>query len=154
MKPLTKKFPFHKQETKYTCGAAAMRMVLEFCGIKKSEKQVVKLLGTNKVRGTWLKDFPRLAEKYKLKYVVKSNSTTNDLKKLQRQGYIILICYYHPPQKVDHYSVLRKIDSENIYFWDPWYGPEHKYTLRYFRRIWKSDPKYEKEKAWFIAMER
>ena len=148
------KFPFHKQETKYTCGAAAMRMALEFCGIKKSERQVVKLLGTNKVRGTWLKSFPLAAEKYKLKYVVNSNSSIQNLKKLQKEGYTIIICYYYPPKKVDHYSVLRKIDSENIYFWDPWYGPEHKYTLRYFRRIWKADPRYEKEKGWFIAMKK
>ena len=43
-------FPFHKQETNYTCGSAAMRMALESAGIKKSEKQVEKLLSTNKIR--------------------------------------------------------------------------------------------------------
>ena len=111
-------FPYHKQETIWTCGASAMRMALEKCGIKKSEKQVVKILKTNKIRGTWHKDFPRVAEKYKLNYVVKRNATIDDLKYFQKKGCTIIICYYYPPEKVDHYSILKSIDSENIHFYD------------------------------------
>jgi len=40
---------YYKQETNYTCGAAAMRMALEFFGIKKTEKRIAKLLSTNKI---------------------------------------------------------------------------------------------------------
>ena len=62
------KFPYYKQEREYSCGAAAMRMVLENLGIKKSENEIIKYLGTNKTKGTMNKDFPRLAEKFKLNY--------------------------------------------------------------------------------------
>ena len=147
-------FPFHKQETKYTCGSASMRMALESAGIKKSEKQVEKLLRTNKVRGTWHKDFSRLAEKYLLNYVTKRNSSINDLVEYQKKGFTIIICYFYPSEKVDHYSVLKKIDKHFIYFWDPWFGPEHKYSLKYFKTVWKSDPKYDNEKRWFFALKR
>jgi predicted double-glycine peptidase len=147
-------FNYHKQETNYTCGAAAMRMVLEYFGIKKSEKQIVNLLGTNKVRGTWIKNFPSLAERLKLNYIVKRNSRIEDLKEYQKKGYQIIICYLIPKDKVDHYSVLKKIDSKNIYFFDPWYGAEHKLPLNYFKKIWYSDKRYEKEKAWFIAIKK
>ena len=80
------RFPFHKQETKYTCGAAAMRMALEFCDIKKSEKQVAKLISTNKVRGTWHKNFAIVAEKFKLNYIAMRNATIDDLKEYQKKG--------------------------------------------------------------------
>ncbi|KYK26702.1 hypothetical protein AYK26_07125 [Euryarchaeota archaeon SM23-78] len=148
------RFPFHKQETKYTCGAAAMRMALEFCGIKKSEKQVAKLLGTNKVRGTWHKNFPIVAEKFKLNHVSLRNATIDNLKEYQKKGFAIIICYFYPPEKVDHYSVLKNIDAKNIYFHDPFFGDEHKYLLTYFKKIWKSDPKYDNEKCWFFAVKK
>ncbi|MEK6793052.1 MAG: cysteine peptidase family C39 domain-containing protein [Nanoarchaeota archaeon] len=145
-------FPFHKQETKYTCGAAAMRMALEVCGIKKSEKQVAKLLTTNKVRGTWHKNFPIIAEKFKLNYISMRNATINDLREYKKNNYILIVCYFYPPEKVDHYSILKKINNNHIYFWDPFFGDKHSYTLTYFNKIWKSDPKYDDEKRWFFAV--
>ncbi|MFH1073351.1 MAG: peptidase C39 family protein [Nanoarchaeota archaeon] len=148
------KFPFHKQETKYTCGAAATRMALETCGIKKTEKQVVKLLKTNKIRGSWVKNFPVVAEQFMLNYVVKRNATINDLRKTLQEGYAVVLAYLYPPEKVDHYVVVRRIDSNFIYFWDPWFGPEHKYTLKHFEKIWAPDPRFENQKRWFIGMKR
>lgn len=147
-------FPYYKQETAYTCGAAAMRMILEMLGIKKTEKQIVNLLGTNKVRGTWNKDFPSLAEKYKLNYTVKRNASIADMKSCLKQGYSVIACYYYPHEKVDHYSVVKKIDSGKIYFWDPWFGPKHDYTLKKFKTIWKCDKKFDDEKRWFFAVKK
>lgn len=147
-------FPFHKQETLYTCGPACMRMALAFCGIKKSEKQIAKLLGTNKVRGTWPKSFPLAAEKFKLSYVSMRNASIADLKEYRGKGFVVIICHLYPPRKIDHYSVLKKIDTKYIYFWDPFFGDEHKHLLSYFKKIWKSDPKYDNEKRWFFAMKK
>lgn len=141
----------HKQETPYTCGGAAMKMVLDSLGIKKTEKQLTKLLKTNKIRGTWHRFFPQVAEKYKLNYIVERNSSINRLKTLLKKGYKIIVCYYYPPEKVDHYSVIKKIRSK-IYFYDPFFGKNHSYSLTYFNKIWKSDPKYDNEKNWFIAI--
>ncbi|PIN94126.1 hypothetical protein COU56_03175, partial [Candidatus Pacearchaeota archaeon CG10_big_fil_rev_8_21_14_0_10_31_9] len=56
--------PYYEQETNYTCGPACMRMVLGSLGIKKSEKQITKLIGTNKIRGTNHRDFLSVVEKY------------------------------------------------------------------------------------------
>ena len=148
------KITFHKQETCYTCGAAAMRMALEACGIKLSEKRVMKLIGTNKVRGTWHKGFPIAAEKFLLDYVVRRNATVDDLRRFIADGYVVVVCYLYPPEKVDHYSVVKSISKDRIAFWDPWWGPEHAFSLTYFRRVWRSDPRYDNERAWCIAMKR
>jgi len=148
------KFPYHKQETQYTCGAAATRMALEACGIKKTERQVAKLLYTNKIRGTWVKNFSPVAEQFMLNYIVKRNATINELRKAFAEGYTIVLAYLYPPEKVDHYSVVKKIDSGHIYFWDPWFGPEHKYTIKHFKKIWSSDPRFDNQKRWFMGMKR
>lgn len=147
-------FSFHKQESKYTCGTASMRMALESVGIKKSEKQIKKLLGTNRVGGTWHRDFPRLAENYKLNYIAKRNSSINDLKEYQKKGFTIIVCYFYPEEKSGHYSILKKIDDKNIYLWDPWFGPKHRYSLDYFKKVWKINLKYDKEKCWFFAVKK
>jgi predicted double-glycine peptidase len=149
-----KNFPFHKQETSYTCGAASLRMALEKSGISLSEKKVAKLLKTNKVRGSWTKNFPFVAECFSLNYIVCRNSSVEDLKQAQNKGYAIIVLYLYPPEKVDHYSIIRKFDKNYIYFWDPWFGPDHKYTNAYFRKIWSSDPKYEDQKKWFIGIKK
>ncbi len=148
------KFPFHKQETKYTCGAASMRMALAFCHIKKSEKQLAKLLGTNKVRGTWHKSFPMVAEKFRLNHLSMRNATINDLKEYQKKGFVIILCYFYYPEKFDHYAVLKNIDAKYIYLWDPDFDDEHKYLLSYFQKIWKSHQKYDNEKHWFFALKK
>jgi len=57
-------------------------------------------------------------------------------------------------RKVDHYVVLKKLDSKYIYFYDPWFGPNHKYNLIDFKKIWKNDKRFENEKAWFVAIKK
>lgn len=147
-------FPYYHQETKYTCGAAAMRMALEMVGIRRSEKQVGRLLGTNKVRGTWDKDFPKLAERYRLVYIVDRNASFQDLKEYHKKGFTIIISYRYPTEKMGHYSVLKKIGRKKIYFWDPLFGPNHYYSIYYFRRLWGSDQNYDREKRWFFALKK
>lgn len=152
-------FPYHKQETEYSCGAASMRMILEVFNIRKSEKEVAKLIGSSPNHGTWFKDFSKAAKKFKLYYIEKENGKISELKKLVREGYKIIVCYLDLKEKsygivVDHYSVVKRIDDKNVYFWDPWYGNKHKYSVNYFRRIWKSRERPDKADGWFIAIRK
>ena len=129
-----------------------MRMILASKGIKKSEKQLVKLLCTNKIRGTWHKNFSVAAKKLRLTYKVESNSSILEIKKFMKINYTVIVCYYIPWEKTDHYSVVKKIDKEHIYFYDPWFGENHKYKISHFLRVWKSYSRYENEKRWLFAV--
>jgi len=149
---MKQEFPYHKQESSYTCGAASMRMALEYLGIKRSEKQVARLLGTNKVKGTWEKEFPKLAERYRLSYVVNHRGAISDLKRLNKKGYVIIICFHHPVDKIDHYSVIREIAEGKIHLYDPWKGPDSVYKLSYFDKIWRTEQ--EKDLRWLIAIKK
>ncbi|HLD58959.1 MAG TPA: C39 family peptidase [archaeon] len=149
------KFPFFKQETQYTCGAASMRMALAFLGIEKTEKQVARLLHTNKVRGTWHESFPKAAERFKLNYFVQRNSSIEGMKMLQKHGFVIIVSHMAlQEEKEGHYAVLKKIGKDSISFFDPWFGENKKYSLNTFNRIWKSDPKFDNEKKWLFAVKK
>ena len=143
---------YYKQERSWTCGAASMRIVLSNLGINKSENEIIRLLKTNKVRGTWSRNFALLANKLKLKYISGNANSINDLRPLLKKGFMVIVCYYIPKDKVDHYSVINKIGKKNVYFLDPWYGADYALSIRYFDSVWKSDNRWENQKKWFIAL--
>jgi len=147
-------FKYHEQETEFTCGPAVMRMVLSNHGIDKREKEVAKILRTNKVRGTYLRELPRLAEKYRLSYVVKRNSDINDLRVLDKLNFTIIVCFFDMKSKEGHFAVLKKITKNNIYFWDPYWGPHRKFSLVYFNRIWWLGPSDEPDRRWLFAIKK
>ena len=147
-----KNFKFYKQETNWTCGPAVARMLFESVGIKKSEKEFIKPLKSNKIRGTYHENFPALAEEFKLDYVVNRNSSIDDLKFFLNNNYIVMVCYFIPEEKTDHYSIVKDIDSSFVYFYDPYYGENHKLSLKDFEKNWKFYTKYSKEKRWFFGV--
>lgn len=146
------RFPYHKQEKPDTCGAACMRMALERFGIVKSEREIEELMDLNDM--PFHDDFAGVAERFKLSYIVKRNSNIKELKSLLRQGYVIILCHFVPEAGIDHYSVLKKIDSKSIHFYDPYRGPKQKLSLKHFKSNWMSNPRDDDEKRWFIAIKR
>ena len=74
--------PCYRQGKEWNCGAAAMRMVLQALGFRKSEKELARLLGTSKKSGTRNKAFAELGEKLKLNYCVKRKSSLKELEKM------------------------------------------------------------------------
>jgi ABC-type bacteriocin/lantibiotic exporter with double-glycine peptidase domain len=129
-----------------------MRMAFEKLGIRKTEKQMARLLGTNKVMGTHEKEFPKIAEKYRINYLVERKGKISDLKKLHKNKWIIIVCYNNPAEDEDHYSIIRKIEGGLIHLYDPWSSPDHKFKITYFKKIWKTE--FEKDLRWFFALKR
>ncbi len=150
------RIPYYKQETKYTCGPACMRMILGSLGIKKSEKYLAKKMRTNKVIGTWNKHIPRVAERYKLDYMVQRHGSLSELKKLYRKGWRIIVYYntHEDPDCLDrnlaHYSVVKHINWHSIYLLDPSQGPKVRFFCNIFRKRWNAYA----EKGWFVAIRK
>ena len=141
---------YFKQSKPWSCGSASMRMVLDSMGIRKSEKSIMRLLGTNK-EGTGYFQLVGLCERLHLSYVVMRNSQIRDLKKCLKNGYCIIVNYYLEYDETGHYAVVRKIDGGNVHLLDPWRGPRKKYSLRHFKRIWFD---YEGDVGWFLAVKK
>lgn len=147
-------FPYYKQETDYSCGAAAMRMVLGSLEIRKTEKELARLLNTAPKHGTWFRDFITVSRKFNLDYISQADGDITQLKTLMKQGYSIIVCYLLLKEKCDHYSVIKKVDKNTIHFFDPWFGKNHKYSIGYFNTIWKSRKRPDRADRWFIAIKK
>ncbi len=120
--------------------------------LKNLKNKLLNYLKQVRLAALVIENFPGVAEKYKLNYVVKRNATIKELMACKREGYIIIVGYFYPPEKIGHYSILKKIDSNSIQFWDPLCGLRHRYSLKYFLRIWRNDPRYDDEEGWFFAV--
>ena len=141
---------FYKQETKYTCGPASMRMVLQEFGIKKTEVQLTRAMKCTKRWGTKHKSFPPIAEQYHLNYLVKRNGSIDNLREFRKRGYDIIVCYFHLKARTGHYAVIKKIEGDHIHLYDPDYGHDRKLSVTFFGRIWKCPG----ERGWFIAIKK
>ena len=141
------KIPYHHQETSRTCGPAAARMALEALGILATEHQLAKLLHTGDQ--TLNAHFPRLAEHYKLNYIVKRHATYANLADAAGQGYEIIVCYFDEKERVGHYAFVQKIGASTIHLFDPWYGPYTQFSRKEFVHVWHNG--FENEERWFIG---
>jgi ABC-type bacteriocin/lantibiotic exporter with double-glycine peptidase domain len=144
------KIKYYKQETDWTCGAACMVMVLDHFKHRNSEKRVAKLLKTNKVIGTREKAFPELCEQLRLDYVVERRASLNEIKLYLKKNFVVIVRYELIQDRVEHYTVIHSIGKKYMYLHDPILGPDHRLTIPYFRKVWRS--KREKELHWFIAI--
>ncbi len=97
-----------------------------------------------------------MAEKLKLNYSVKRNGNLDDIRNFHKQKYYIIVCYFIPEDKVNHYAVVNNITSKNISLNDSWYGENYNISFNKFYRQWKSNSKYKSETniRWFIAMKK
>jgi ABC-type bacteriocin/lantibiotic exporter with double-glycine peptidase domain len=84
MKTHLKVKPF--QETAGMCGPASLKIVLEYYGIRKSEKELARLAGTAKPLGTGLKGMVKAAKKFGFKVAAKDNSSFADVERSRKSG--------------------------------------------------------------------
>ncbi|MCA9488039.1 MAG: C39 family peptidase [Nanoarchaeota archaeon] len=145
---------FRKQKKDHTCGPASMGMLLKAVGIDESEEELSRMLKTSEAHGTLPAEFPRLAEKYKLNYLVRRNSDFEDLDHLKKRKYLVILIYHIRKEKIDHYAVFKKIENGRIYLFDPWFGKNKSYSLNYFFNVWKSSEIYGGEKRWLFAIKK
>ena len=144
MKKSIKLKPF--QETLYSsmCGAASLKIVLDYYGVQESEKELAKLCKVDKDLGTNDKNIKRIAEKLGFKVIIKNNSSFKDIEKwLDKKVPVIVDWFtkgrqeYSASEVADgHYSVVAWLDDRYIYLQDPEIGKIRKLKRNNFMRVW------------------
>ena len=134
------------QETLYVsmCGPASLRIVLDYYGVKKSEKELAKLCKVDKDLGVNDKDIKRVAKQLGFKVVIKNNSSFKDIEKwLDKKVPVIVDWFtkgrqeYSESETADgHYSVVAGLDDKYIYLQDPEIGRIRKLKRNDFMRVW------------------
>lgn len=121
-----------------------MKIVLDYYGVEKSEKELAKLCKVDKSLGTDDKSIKRVAEQLGCKVVIKNNSSFKDIEKwLDKKVPVIVDWFtkgrqdYSESEVSDgHYSVVAGLDDKYIYLQDPEIGRIRKLKKNDFMRVW------------------
>jgi len=125
---LIKDFPFVRQNTDWTCGPVAVKAVLRYFGINKSEIRLVDELGCTTEHGT---DFDKVVLYLKSKgfKVTARKTTLTTMKSFVRRNIPCLVCIqawndnpnmdYTNAWEDGHFIVVIGYDNKNIIYEDP-----------------------------------
>lgn len=136
--------PFQETLYKGYCGPAVLKMILEFYGIKKSEKTLAHLAGTTMEDGTNANQMQGVLHLFGLKTKIKNNSTFNDIKKYLDKDIPVIVDWFTRGRKDysdsvvadGHYSIVVGLDTQFIYLQDPEIGRVRKIKRNDFLRVW------------------
>ena len=136
--------PFQETSGMNMCGPASLKIVLDYYGVSKSEKELARLVGTTQRLGTDEKGLVRAAKRLGFKVIAKNNSSFDDIEKWLGRGVPPIVDWftrgrsdYSDSEVADgHYSVVFGIDSKYIYLQDPEIGGIRKIERDDFKRVW------------------
>jgi len=136
--------PFQETLNASMCGPASLKIVLDYYGVKKSEKELVKLCRHNKNLGVDDEKIKKAAESSGFRVEIKNNSNFDDIEKwLDRKVPVIVNWFskgrqdYLESETADgHYSVVAGLDEKYIYLQDPEIGKIRKLKREDFMRVW------------------
>jgi len=161
------KIKYHKQETCWTCGPAVIRMFLDTNGIRKTERQLVKMLRTTKQGGTKKSSIIRFAKEKGFTYITGNNFSISEIKKLMKRNFFVIVSVKRKtpenfPFRINkdfkieenHFAVVRRITKSRIFILDPIYGPKEMFEFDDFNKIWHEIDHHEKDRGWFIAIKK
>lgn len=122
------------QQSSGLCGPASLKMVLEYFGVKKSEKELAKLSKAHPHHGTTAANLVAAAKKLEFKAHYKDFSSLKEIKKYLDKKIPVIVDWW----SVDdgHYSVVAGLDKKFIYLQDPELGKINKLDLITFQRNW------------------
>lgn len=131
----------YKQSTKLSCGPAALRMVLEYYGVKKSEKEIAEGVGGIKKYGTKAVDLGWYAKKLgfkvellslnrklsKARAKIKKPEVADIAKFIKKKIPVIVavrscLLYDKKPAKLGHFIVVTDYKKGLFYYNDPLLG--------------------------------
>lgn len=136
--------PFRETLNMSMCGPASLKMVLDFYGVKKTEKELARLAGWKKRLGVDDAGIKNAGEESGFTVEVTNNSDFRDIGKWLRRGVPAIVNWftrgrsdYSDSQTADgHYSVVAGLDKKFIYLQDPEIGKIRKIKRRDFMRVW------------------
>ena len=136
--------PFQETLRQNMCGPASLKIVFDYYGIKKLEKEIAKICKVDKNLGADDKTLKMVAEKFGFKVKVKNNSNFKDIEIWLKKGIPVIVDWftrgrndYSESDVADgHYSVAVGLDGKFIYLQDPEIGKIRKIKKENFMAVW------------------
>lgn len=136
--------PFQETLHASMCGPASLKIVFDYYGLKKSEKELALLAGTNKDFGTDDKGISRAAKSLGFNCVVKNKCTFSDIEEWLKKGVPVIVDWftrgrldYSNSEVADgHLSVVIGLDDKSVYIQDPEIGKVRIIERNDFMKVW------------------
>lgn len=126
-----------KQDTNYSCGPATVQMLLAHFGIKKSEADLVKELGTDRSNGTENEAIVAEIMRHGLNCKTSTGASLSEIKFYVKHNLPVLVNYIEPERDDGHFALVVGYGWWRIYLHDPWHGPNFRMSKREFLSRWK-----------------
>jgi len=144
MKKMLKIKPFQETLNAGMCGPASLKIVFDYYGVKKSEKELAKLCKHNKDSGVDDEKMKKTAESLGFKVKIKNNSSFKDIKRWLDKKVPVIVDWItrgrqdYPESEVaeGHCSVVAGLDDKYIYLQDPEIGKIRKLKRSDFMKVW------------------
>jgi predicted double-glycine peptidase len=145
MKIFLKVKPFQETLGMSYCGPASLKIILNYYGINKSEKELAKLSGWSKKLGVSDKGMKKAAEKLGFKVKIKNNCEFGNIEKWLQKKVPVIVNWFARgrndyPEEISsadgHYSVVCGLDNKFIYLQDPEIDEIRKMKREIFKRVW------------------
>jgi hypothetical protein len=120
-------------QTENNCGPASLAMVLAYYGIKTSQEELARLAGTSEL-GTSREGMFDAVRHFGISYYSVDNCEFNYLRNLYEKKIPVIVDWFDTD--CGHYSVVCKIDQENIYLRDPAREDINVMSLKEFDQVW------------------
>ena len=136
--------PFQETLHSSYCGPAALKILFNYYGIDKTEKEIAKTAGWNKDLGIDDRGIKKAAEKLGFKVRIKNNSNYRDIQNWLDKGIPVIVNWFtrgrndYPESETadGHYSVVAGLDNKFIYLQDPEIGKIRKIKRYDFMKVW------------------
>lgn len=136
--------PFQETLHADMCGPASLKIVTDYYGVNKSEKELAELCNLVPGLGVDDKSIANAAEKLGFKVEIKNEASFEDLENWLKKGVPVIVDWftrgrqdYDDSEVADgHYSVVIGLDDEYIYLQDPETGGERKIDREDFMKVW------------------
>lgn len=139
------------QEKNYTCAPACLRMILAtLLGVEAAEEDLELKLAANADSGTSNNAIQGAFSPYlsSLSLCVGSGGSIDTLRRFLETGYLVLINFLHPDDKVGHFALVQELGEDYVTLDDPLSGPDFRVELPQLQ--WRSADGLHRQ--WYMAL--
>ncbi len=136
--------PFQETLNASMCGPASLKIVLDYYGLNKSEKELAELCNVDSDLGVDDETIKKVAQDLGFQVQIKNNSSFDDIEEWLEKGVPVIVDWF-TRGRIDytdadvsdgHYSVVCGLDDENICLQDPETGGVRKLEREDFMTVW------------------
>ena len=106
------------RQTPGLCGPASLKMVMDYYGVSVPEKEIARVAGSTRERGTSIKGLIRAAKHFGFKVVLKKDASFRDLEYFIDRKIPVIVDWFEGGNG-GHYSVVVDITKRKVVLMDP-----------------------------------